>query len=337
MGKLLSLLARDENSCCSAQQKYDIFLDFENAQPTESEMQLFDEVQIVLTEASDVLSDLKHYAGADQYIRAAINNPSAEQNALTWEALMPRIRTLRRFYFFSQKIAFVVPQILTEICSDDITPSLHLENQQALVKQFSEIIEFVLKFDEYKMRTPAIQNDFSYYRRVLMREGASVHSFTDQDEDSNSNLNVANKVSLFYAEATPMLRTLSNVTSQFLNKDKRLVDYAIDMLSTMVKVCIRMLETPTVQFRKQETHLFMLRVLVGLIILYDHVHPNGAFVKTSNIDIKGCVRLLKDQPEEFQTENLLNALRYTTAHLNDPSTSKTVRSLLMEADRKSVV
>lgn len=65
----------------------------------------------------------------------------------------------------------------------------------------------------------------------------------------------------------------------------------------------------TVQFRKQETHLFMLRVLVGLIILYDHVHPNGAFVKTSNIDVKGCIRLLKDQPEVFQTENLLNALR----------------------------
>lgn len=68
------------------------------------------------------------------------------------------------------------------------------------------------------MRIPAIQNDFSYYRRVLMREGTSANSFTDQDEDSNSNLNVANKVSLFYAEATPMLRTLSNVTSQFLNK-----------------------------------------------------------------------------------------------------------------------
>lgn len=58
----------------------------------------------MLTEASDVLSELKHYSGADQFIRAAINNPSAEQNALTWEALMPRIRTLRRFYFFSQKI-----------------------------------------------------------------------------------------------------------------------------------------------------------------------------------------------------------------------------------------
>jgi hypothetical protein len=67
-------------------------------------MQLFDEVQIVLTEASDVLSELKRYSGADQYIKAAINNPCAEQNALTWEKLMPKIRTLRRFYFFSQKI-----------------------------------------------------------------------------------------------------------------------------------------------------------------------------------------------------------------------------------------
>lgn len=75
------------------------------------------------------------------------------------------------------------------------------------------------------MRTPAIQNDFSYYRRVLMREGVSAHSFTDQDEDSNSNLNVANKVSLFYAEATPMLRTLSNVTSQFLNKVTNIILY----------------------------------------------------------------------------------------------------------------
>lgn len=68
------------------------------------------------------------------------------------------------------------------------------------------------------MRTPAIQNDFSYYRRVLMREGTSVYSSSDLDEDSNSNLNIANKVSLFYAEATPMLITLSKVTSQFLNR-----------------------------------------------------------------------------------------------------------------------
>lgn len=68
------------------------------------------------------------------------------------------------------------------------------------------------------MRTPAIQNDFSYYRRVLMRESCLGYSLSDQQEDCATNLSVANKVSLFYAEATPMLRTLSNVTLQFLNK-----------------------------------------------------------------------------------------------------------------------
>jgi hypothetical protein len=32
-----------------------------------------------------------------------------------------------------------------------MTPTQHLETQQALVKQFAEILEFVLKFDEYKV------------------------------------------------------------------------------------------------------------------------------------------------------------------------------------------
>ena len=31
--------------------------------------------------------------------------------------------------------------------------------------------------------------------------------------------------------------------------------------------------------------MFCLRVMVGVIILYDHVHPIGAFVKSSNIDV----------------------------------------------------
>lgn len=39
------------------------------------------------------------------------------------------------------------------------------------------------------------------------------------------------------------------------------------------------------QFQREETQLFVLRVMVGLVILYDHVHPNGAFVKAANVDV----------------------------------------------------
>ena len=31
----------------------------------------------------------------------------------------------------------------------------------------AKVLEFVLKFDECKMTTPAVQNDFSYYRRTV--------------------------------------------------------------------------------------------------------------------------------------------------------------------------
>ena len=45
----------------------------------------------------------------------------------------------------------MVPKILFQLCSGDMTPAQHLETQQALVKQLAEILEFVLKFDEHKV------------------------------------------------------------------------------------------------------------------------------------------------------------------------------------------
>jgi hypothetical protein len=44
------------------------------------------------------------------------------------------------------------------------------------------------------------------------------------------------------------------------------------------------------QFQREETQLFVLRVMVGLVILYDHVHPQGAFVKASNVDVSVLLR-----------------------------------------------
>lgn len=43
------------------------------------------------------------------------------------------------------------------------------------------------------------------------------------------------------------------------------------------------------RFTNEETVSFCLRVMVGVIILYDHVHPVGAFAKTSKIDVSDTV------------------------------------------------
>lgn len=60
MGKLLSLLARDDTTCCTPK-SYDVFLDFENAAPTETEREVFDEVDRVLKESEAVLEEIQCY------------------------------------------------------------------------------------------------------------------------------------------------------------------------------------------------------------------------------------------------------------------------------------
>lgn len=140
----------------------------------------------------------------------------------------------------------VVPKILSELCSGEMPPTQHLETQQALVKQLAEILEFVLKFDELKMKTPAIQNDFSYYRRTLTRQRMSVTQEGYQLEDTKDITNeLAYRMSLFYAHATPMLKVLSEATTRFVVVRTEIPKENItETLSTMAKVCLRMLENP---------------------------------------------------------------------------------------------
>jgi hypothetical protein len=67
------------------------------------------------------------------------------------------------------------------------------------------------------MTSPAIQNDFSYYRRTLNRrkmEEASVAA--PASEGVGLPDDVANRMSLFYANPTPMLHTLSGASEKLL-------------------------------------------------------------------------------------------------------------------------
>lgn len=54
---------------------------------------------------------------------------------------------------------------------------------------------------------------------------------------------LANKMSLFYAHATPMLKVLSDATMRFVAENKDLpIENTTETLGTMAKVCQRMIE-----------------------------------------------------------------------------------------------
>ncbi|XP_034383184.1 protein FAM49A isoform X1 [Cyclopterus lumpus] len=349
MGNLLKVLTRDIENYPH------FFLDFENlastgakqrkqprhipcvpvvtvqelyAQPTEGEREVWNQVNSVLQVSENILFGLQAYKGAGQEIRDAIQNPNdfmLQERA--WNSVCPLVIKLKKFYSFSLRLEEALQSLLECLTCPPFTPTQHLEREQALAKQFAEILHFTLRFDELKMRIPAIQNDFSYYRRTISRNRINNMNL---DIESEVNNEMANRMSLFYAEATPMLKTLSNATTSFVTENKTLpLENTTDVLSTMASVCKVMLETPeyTSRFSSVDTVLFCMRVMVGVIILYDHVHPNGAFNKSSKIDMKGCIKVLKDQPAD-NVEGLLNALKFTTKHLNDESTPKNIRTML---------
>ncbi|ROL44572.1 Protein FAM49B [Anabarilius grahami] len=330
MGNLIKVLTRDIDNNGG-----NFFLDFENAKPTEAERRVWEEVNEVLTEAVSVLQDLQSYSGAGEAIRQAstsrmqaIQHPNDERvQEGAWAAVVPLVGKLKKFYEFSLKLEDSLQGLLEFLTSSRCSPTQHLEQEQALARQFAEILHFTLRFDELKMTNPAIQNDFSYYRRTLSRMRIINQTAEEHNEVDNE---LANRMSLFYANATPMLKTLSDATTKFVSKHAELpVENTTDCLSTMASVCKVMLETPEyrTRFASEDTVLFCLRVMVGVIILYDYVHPAGAFVKSSKIDMKGCIKVLRYQPPN-SVEGLLNALRYTTKHLNDETTSKQIKNML---------
>lgn len=327
MGNLLKVLYNREGD---SPNRVDIFVDFESAQPTDVEMPVYTQVEAVLKKADTILQELGAYRGASNEIRDAISNPKSENHQETaWLTVIPLVSQLKRYYEYSTSLETTVPNLLGVLCSNEMTPRRHLETQQALFKQFAEILDFTLKFDDLKMTNPAIQNDFSYYRRTLSRMKMSGQEIQQANFDVNDAM--ANRMSLFYADATPMLKVLSDTTSKFVTENKELpIENTTDCLSTMASICRVMIENQNyrIKFRNEETIMFCLRVMVGVIILYDHVHPIGAFVKSSNIDIKNSIKVLKERAPGGKVECLLNALRYTTKHLNDETTPKAIRNLL---------
>jgi len=324
MGNLLQLLKREDGN---TKLPDNVFLDFENALPTPNtnDEDVYNAVESVLGRSEEILDDLKSYSGANAPIRQAIKNNTNESDQDTaWKAVCPLVSRLNNYYQYSLELENQIEILLNVLCSEP--PMDSLENHQALAKQFALILDFVLAFDDLKMTNPSIQNDFSFYRRMRNRVNATPGA---EHEVSNE---IANRMSMFYAYPTPMLKMLSTTVTNFVTKNKSLpLENTTDIFSTMANLCRCMIEDPglTARFQKRATILFVLRVMVGAIILYDHVHPVGAFYKRSNIDIKSSIKLLKEQPPST-VDTLLNALRYSTVHLKDEETPPSTKKLLLD-------
>jgi len=312
MGKIIGVLS-------SGKEPEEIFLDFENAQPSDEEKDIHGAVAACLDKGPVILDRLFKYDGCEEFIRKAITSPGEETEEAAWNAVLPAVDQLQEFYDFSLELEACFPNLLVALCKNE--PKDSLANQQALAKQLADVFDFVLRFDDAKMVNPAIQNDFSYYRRTLNRMKLSKKDLNIKIRDE-----LANRMSLFFAYPTPMMKVLSETTVKFLSSDQSVPrDNVTTALGTMANVCHDMVAKK--KFEADSTNMMCLRAMTGAIILFDHLHAQGAFQKKSQINIKGCINVLKGYTAS-PTDGLLNALRFTTIHLNDPETPNAIKQLL---------
>lgn len=294
MGALISFLKSKEGA--------DVFVDFENAQPTATELELHTRVNDILARSQDVCRRLEEYKGCQDLARKAMSTPTFENEQTAFEGLLSSVDDISVFYHFARELEEIIPELLNHLSRPSETEAKQaLQDQQALAKQIADIFNFSLRFDSTRMLRPFISNDFSYYRRLLPKFSKHPRVRIKDDEASG--------MALFTAEHIPMMSALAKGTTAALEKN----EYVTAALAAMANVCLAMIKSK--KYTRPETNLFCARAMTGGIIIFDHVDAIGAFHKKSPVQIRPCVMLLK---REFPKEGgLLSAIHFSTKHFKD--------------------
>jgi len=249
--------------------KPSFIVDFENAQPSEAEQELYGISLKVIARNPELIEGMRNYKGCAELIKNAITSPTEENKSICWKTLIPNVITLNEFFDHSKNIADIFPRLIDALCSGD---SESFNTQQSLVKQMAHVIDFAMSFDDLKMNCPYISNDFSYFRRTMSGMQRSALTTGKPAEQSPISDEVANSLSLYYANPTPMLNVLKNCVQ---SQNEPVKTNIVLGLSLMAKICFHIVEFR--QFNDTGVLLYCLRAAVGSTILVDSIYEPGIF------------------------------------------------------------
>ncbi|RKP38601.1 hypothetical protein BJ085DRAFT_35034 [Dimargaris cristalligena] len=274
--------------------------------------------------AAVLIQKLRSYPPCTDAIRMAISNPTPDNENSAWMQLTPSVGVLRQFFECSVELEKIIPDLIHPLCSDEsLSVTSSFTKHGRLVRMLASILNISMDFDELKMSNPSIQNDFSFYRRTLHRlKQTSNPTLLDSIVPDD----ITNQMSLFYAYPNPMLRMVTDSLTSYVNKNESNANLVCEGLACLSAVCYNSLTRSGGQ--TGERALFSLRVIVASTILYDHLLPDGVFQRNSSINVPSVIQVIEKNPNTH-SENLMNALRYSTKNLNQESTPKQVRAMLV--------
>jgi len=278
----------------------DVVVDFDKIEkPTGADLELFTDGNGLLAHAETILAVVEGYKGCGDLIRQSMQHPNDEAIQLAmFEGMFPNVERIKTFYMLSKSIDELGGRLVKNfIQTQTFNP--------ALLKIFAILLNIALKFDRAKMMHPEIQNDFSQYRRALQKNqrhpGVPVNDIE------------ANNVSMFIAQATPIITSLSSTldTVQRQGKDvgKFLADFA--------HICCAFVMREKTQ--NTEHAVMALTAMTVAFILYDNITPLGVFGKGTQIDVKTCVGQIRVLTDVENRGILCDALHYSTRSFDKAS------------------
>ncbi|KAJ1763217.1 hypothetical protein LPJ62_000537 [Coemansia sp. RSA 2167] len=305
MGSLLSLLrggsgghsgglsrsSRETQASARFAKQFNEFIfnlgDVRNAQYVEEN---FPEGNRILRVGLELLERVSAYNDGSNEVRMAISQPTQENEEAAWRKVGPSVALLRECFEFAQSVEKVIPDVLEELSShaDDADPQ-RADRNRGLARLLADLMQNAFAFDALKASIPAIQNDFSYYRRTLSRSAQT------QDADIARYIiphDVSNQMSLFYAYHNPMVRTVIDSATKFAQESGN-QQIVLDCLSALAAGSASTVKHARADSAKSERMCML--VLVTCCILYDWISPKGVSDAQSGIDAKAALDLVSER------------------------------------------
>jgi len=274
----------------------DVYIDLQNAKPTELEIKIYERVREVLNKGEEVCTKIEEYKGCQDVARKAMTSPNSENEEAAFSALLVAVEYIDGIYQQAKALEEVMPLLIETLSAtpqeEKDKTKLSVASCQALSAQLSILLDFSLRFDQVRMRQPFISNDFAFYRRLLPKFSRDPRVRIKDDD--------AGGMALFTAEYTPMMNSVCRSACKSTGK-------ANEVMAVIANSCYKMLKHNRIP---SEFHLLAARAMTGATIVFDHVDVLGVFQKSSPVKVTQIVTMLKNDFKEQQA--LLNGIQFTT-------------------------
>ncbi|GBG26249.1 Protein FAM49A [Hondaea fermentalgiana] len=286
----------------------------EAAPPQASEpeaLAAYQRAEAALEHAEFSLEFLRAYKANDKLVQQALgspNDPKVRQEA--FEGMFPNVEGIRGFYELSSEINSAVGDILRLVAPVAMRGGTPLSSEQALVAKLAALFEVIFLFDWAKMSQPAVQNDFSFYRRELSKNMNNPNVPVDDS--------MASAISMFVAQGSPLLTALANDLSLLSKQYRELVPYLADFSNLAAQSAPQYSNKGS--FPDSDGLQTLLLSSVVAAVLYDKIDVIGAFTKSSPVSMKRVVQGVRQWDSEFSNA-ALSTLQYSSRNFSSAPSS----------------